>query len=169
MKSLISLTFWRPISAVIAMITLACLVSVPAIGAGNAKGKPFQADRIEGLWTAHVNITVCATGMVITSFDAMALFAANGTFHDTNSVNPALRSASFGRWQHLGGNEYEFVFRFFRFDLQGFNEGWSVVRHKVELSADGQAYSSEGTAEFYNVSGGLIMTGCSDSEATRFN
>lgn len=169
MKSLFPLTLCRPIPAVICTITLACLLSVPAIGAGKAKGVPFQADRIEGLWTAHVNITICATGTVVASFDAMGLFGANGTFHDTNSVNPALRSASFGTWHHLGGNSYEFALRFFRFDLQGFNQGWSVVRHKVELSADGQTYNSEGTAEFYNVSGGLIMTGCSDSEAIRFN
>lgn len=169
MKSLISLTFWRPIPAIIAMISLVCLLSVPAIGAGKARGVPFQADRIEGLWNAHVKITLCATGMEVASFDAMAIFAANGTFHDTNSNNPTLRSASFGTWQHVEGNTYEFAFRFFRFDLGGANEGWNVVRHRVELSADGQSYFSEGTAEIYNALGGLIATGCSSSEAIRFN
>lgn len=169
MKSLISLSSRRPIPTVISMIALVFLLSVPEIGASKAKGVPFQPDRIEGLWNAEVNITICATGMVVASFDAMAIFAANGTFHDTNSNNPALRSASFGTWQHLGGDEYEFAFRFFRFDLQGFNEGWNVVRHRVELSADGQTYHSEGTAEIYDLSDNLILSGCSNSVAVRFN
>jgi hypothetical protein len=169
MKSMISHTILRPIPAVISVIALACLVAVPAISAGKARGVPFQADPIEGLWTADVKITNCITGAVIISFDAMGLFAAGGTFHDTNATNPTLRSASFGTWQHLGGNEYEFAFRFFRFDLQGFYQGWNVVRHRVELSADGQSYTSEGSAEIYNASGVLIMPGCSSSEAIRFD
>jgi hypothetical protein len=169
MKSLISRKFSRPVPAVAAVVALACLLSVPAISAGKTKALPFQADPIEGLWAAHVNITDCNTGAVGFSFDAMGLFAANGTFHDTNATNPTLRSASFGTWQHLGGNAYTFMFRFFRFDLQGLYQGSNVVRHTVELAADGQSYFSEGTAEIYNALGGLIATGCSNSEAIRFN
>lgn len=167
MKSLILLTLWRPVAAAVSMITLACLVAVPAIGAGKARGVPFQADRIEGLWTAHVNVFDCITGFG-TTFEAMAIFAANGTFHDTNSTDPTLRSASFGTWQHLEGNAYEFAFQFFRFNSDGIYQGWNVVRHRVELAADGQSYFSEGTAEIYSAVGGLIATGCSSAQAIRF-
>lgn len=166
-KSLNSKTLSRQIPAIIATFTLACLVAVPAIGAGKARGVPFQADRIEGLWTAHVDVFNCATGMG-SSFEAMALFAANGTFHDTNSTDPTARSASFGTWQHLGGNVYEFAFRFFRFS-EGVYQGWNVIRHRVELAADGQSYFSEGTAEIYNTVGVVVGTGCSRAAAIRFN
>jgi hypothetical protein len=39
------------------------------------------------------------------------MFAANGTFHDTNATNPTLRSAGLGSWQHLSRNEYQSRFR----------------------------------------------------------
>jgi hypothetical protein len=164
------------IRAVFAIITVACLPLVPvasagdppAVAAAKPAGVPFRANIIEGVWNAKVNITVCATGTLITSFDAMSMFAANGVFQDTNSNNPILRSAAFGLWNQVGPREYEFAFRNFRFDTVGTNLGSQVVRHKVELSADGNSYSSEGTSEFYDVDGNLFMTGCSDAEATRF-
>lgn len=126
-------------------------------------------DPIEGVWNAKVNITVCGAGIVLNSFDAMGLFASNGTFHDTNATTPALRSDAFGTWSATGPGTYEFAFRFFRFDPMGANVGSSVVRHQVVLDPDGDGYHSEGSAEFYDVNGVLFMTGCSDSEAARFH
>lgn len=128
---------------------------------------PWSADRIEGVWDARVNITVC-NGPVLFSFDGLGLFGANGAFHDTNSTNPSLRSATFGYWKHIRGRSYKFAFKFFRFDLAGNLLGTQVVRHNVLLSGSGDTYTSSGTSETYNTNGELIATGCSNSTATRF-
>jgi hypothetical protein len=135
---------------------------------GVPPGLSRMKDPIEGVWNAKVNITVCNAGVVLNTFDAIGLFASNGTFHDTNATNPALRSAAFGTWSAIGPRTYEFALRFFRFDPMGANVGSSVVRHRVVLDEDGDSYRSEGTAEFYDADGVLLMTGCSDSEAVRF-
>lgn len=132
-----------------------------------------RAKRIEGLWNVRVWLTNCATGQTLpfpaATFDVLALFAHNGTFHDTNAGNPTIRSAAFGSWKHTGGRTYRFAFRFFRFDVTGLNIGSQIVRHEVELSADGRNYSSKGGAEFYDVSGiRMLPDGCSRSTATRF-
>ena len=136
--------------------------------AAGASDNPWFSDRIEGTWNVSVDITICASGATITSFDAMAMFAANGSFHDTNATNPALRSPGFGYWRHLRRNQYEFAFRFFLFDETGVNIGSQVVRHDAVLSADRTTYSSEGTAELYDPFGNLLVSGCSNSTATRF-
>jgi hypothetical protein len=57
-------------------------------------------DPIVGVWNVSVDITNCATGATIASREATALFAADGTRHETNATNPALRSPAFGNWRH---------------------------------------------------------------------
>lgn len=126
---------------------------------------------LEGTWDVKVEITNCADGSVIVSFDAMALFARGGTFHDTNANNPALRSDAFGVWRHLKGRKYEFAFRLFRFDPAGNNLGSQIVRHTVTLDRSGDSYTSEGTAEYFEANGepaSVPPAGCSRSTATRF-
>jgi hypothetical protein len=140
------------------------IASPKAVPPGLLKTK----DPIEGVWNARVNITACDSDTVFNTFDAMGLFASNGTFHDTNATNPALRSAAFGTWSAIGTRTYEFALRFFRFDPMGALLGYSVVRHRVVLARTGDSYRSEGTAEFYDANGALFMTGCSNSEAVRF-
>lgn len=139
--------------------------SAQAYGQGPANNGP---DRLEGVWDAKVEILVCATGHVITGFNAMALVARGGAFHDTNATDPKLRSAAFGTWHRSGLNRYGVAFKLFTFDAAGTNLGWTIVRHAIVLADDGDNYASEGTAEFYDSSGNLFMNGCSRSTASRF-
>jgi hypothetical protein len=164
-----------------AAITAFTMISFTII-AGSVKAQSIEVDlgkemgpevinagnQIEGAWDARVNITVCATGATIISFDAFALFAANGTFHDTNSTNPTVRSSAFGVWNRTRGRDYQFAFKFFRFDPAGNYLGYNVVRHHARLGDDGNSYVSAGSADFYDADGNLIMQGCSNSIATRF-
>ena len=135
-----------------------------------ATGHAWLPDPIVGAWNVRVDITNCATGATIASSEAMALFSADGTRHETNATNPALRSAAFGTWRRLGkkNNEYQFAFRFFRFDSAGVNIGSQVIRHDLVLSADGASYFSEGTTEIFDPFGNLIVIGCASATATRF-
>lgn len=136
----------------------------------NAKSSDSRsaANRIVGTWNVRVRATVCATGTTITSFDAMGIFGAKGTFHDTNATNPTLRSAGFGYWERVSGDQYYFAFKYFRSDPAGNSIGSTIVRHNVVLSSLGNAYTSGGTSEFYDAAGNLTMTGCSASTATKF-
>jgi hypothetical protein len=99
----------------------------------------------------------------------MNVFAADGTFLDTNSTNPATQSAHFGYWRHIHGNRYEFAQKFFMFDAAGAATGWRIVRHEVVLAASGLSLTSGGTAETFNNDGLLLTTGCSTASAVRFD
>lgn len=151
--------------ALAALLGLA-LTALPAQAGGN-KGA-VKKDRIEGVWDAKVNIIHCHNKALITSFDALGIFAANGIFHDTNSTNPVLRSSHFGTWRHVRDNRYKFAFKFFRFDAAGIPLGSQIVRHTVVLAGNGKTYVSKGTAEFYDTDGNLVMEGCSNATAKRF-
>ena len=139
-----------------------------------------EVDRIEGVWNVTVTITLCdAAGQPtdtpvpnVPPISAMAMFAANGTFHDTNASNPAARSSGFGLWDRTGGRTYQFAFKFFRYDpLNLMPIGPQVVRHKVVLATDGKSYTSRGTAEWFDASGNPAppFKTCSKSTATRFS
>ena len=98
---------------------------------------------------ARVNITNCLPGnvpgpVVFASFDATNVFAADGTFLDTNTTNPATQSAHFGYWRHVRGNKYEFAQKFFLFDAAGVTTGWRIVRHEVVLGGRGSSFTSAG-------------------------
>lgn len=176
MNSAIQILSGKRTFAILMIMTLAGLPAYGAVQEGeqweeakaSSAGLWRLTNRIKGVWNAKVNITVCATGATITTFDALGLFAGDGTFADTNSVNPILRSSAFGNWKHIRGRNYKFAFRSFRFDTMGTYLGSQIVRHNVVLSSNGKSYKSEGTAEFYDTDGNLFMTGCSDSTATRF-
>jgi hypothetical protein len=124
-------------------------------------------DPIEGLWNVEVTIEVC-NGPTLVTFDALALFAHGGTFHDTNANDPKLRSSAFGTWKRVRSREYEFAFKAFLFDGMGANTGWQIIRHRVTLLPGGNRYVSLGGAEVFDPDGELVMTGCSRSTATRF-
>lgn len=144
---------------------------------------------IKGVWDVRVNITNCVAGgqpgsqvpgaVVLGSFNAMNIFAADGTFLDMNSADPKLQSQHFGYWRHLNGRRYEFAFKFFLFDPTGQSIGWRIVRHDVVLSRNGLSFNSGGTAETFSNDGVLLPPpgapagtlpgpGCSTSTATRF-
>jgi hypothetical protein len=129
---------------------------------------------LAGLWNVRVTLTNCATGEPLpfpgATFDALALFERDGTMHDTNAMSPLTRSSAFGVWHHVSDRTYDFAFKLFRFDSAGATAiGPQIIRHRVVVAKDGNSYSSQGTAEFYDVSGIRILPdGCSESTATRF-
>jgi hypothetical protein len=134
---------------------------------------PF-GPKLKGVWNARVNITNCLPGnvpgpIVFDSFYAINTYAADGTFLDTNSRNPATQSTHLGYWRHLHGNKYEFAVKFFMFDAGGASAGWRIVRHEIALAHDGMSFSSAGTAETFDNNGVLLTTGCSTSTALRFD
>jgi hypothetical protein len=146
---------------------VALLVGQPAWAHDSSK-------RIRGIWTARVNITNCLPGnvpgpVVFASFNATNVFAADGTFLDANSSNPAAQSGHLGYWRHVHGNKYEFAQKFFVFDAAGASTGWRIVRHDIVLGAGGLSFTSSGTAENFNNDGLLLSVGCSTSSAVRFD
>ena len=132
-------------------------------------GASGMVDPLVGAWNVLVDVYDCNTGNPIaTGGQALALFNADGTRHETNATNPALRTPGYGHWTRVDKGAYEFVFKFYRFNASGVHIGSTVIRQDLFLSADESSYYSEGPAEFLNPADGLLFVACSEATATRF-
>ena len=133
-----STTFLRSASRCLAVSALLLAMGQPAAWAGGDH-RPFK--RITGVWSARVNITNCLPGtttpgpVVFASFDALNVYAADGTFLDTNSSDPTTQSAHFGYWRQIRGNRYEFAQKFFLLHRDRGDSG--QLPHRPSRSAAG--------------------------------
>lgn len=152
-------------------IVLIAQLSASAHGSSRnaAIGHTWFGDPIVGTWNVLVDITNCESGDTIASGgQALALFNADGTRHETNATNPALRTPAYGNWTRVHDNVYEFAVKFFRFDAAGAHIGSTSVRHELFLYADGKSYFSEGIAEFFGPANNPMFVACSSATATRY-
>jgi hypothetical protein len=125
--------------------------------------------RLEGTWNVQVTLRNCQTGAAIRTFPSLTTFMVGGTTLDSSSGIPqVLKTPGHGVWNHVGGNIYRFSFKSFSFDTSGNFTGWTKIAHEATLNSNAAEYTSTGTAEFYNASGVLFLTGCSTTTASRF-
>ena len=75
----------------------------------------------------------CTTGAVIRNFPTMNTFNMGGTMLETPR-SLAKRSPGHGTWERVRGNEYSSVFKFFRSNADGTDNGYQLVRRRHELN-----------------------------------
>jgi hypothetical protein len=96
-----------------------CALIVVQAGA-EARADASAAATIVGTWDVVVDIINCDTGATIASGgSALGLFNADGTRHETNATNPALRTPGYGNWHHVKNNKFQFAFKFYSSMGQG--------------------------------------------------
>ena len=146
------------------VLTLALLI---AAGANRADGQSFadtEANSIVGTWNVTVTSVDCTTGAVIRSFPTMNTFNMGGTMLETpRSV--ATRSPGHGNWERLRGNAYSSVFKFFRSNADGTDNGYQLVYRWHELNDD--VITTTATFQNYNAAGAPTTNGCAVESATR--
>jgi len=125
--------------------------------------------RLEGTWDARVSITNCQNGDVRFSFNSIANFMLGGTLIGSTAGMPqSNRTPEHGVWSHIKGNTYAFRSKTFSFNAQNAPTGWTIIKHEIVLDSSGDAYTSSGTAEYYDPDGILLRVGCSTAVGTRF-
>lgn len=125
-----------------------------------------KQNRIVGLWDVRVSLASCEGGDPFGGFLAMHKFELGGTGQVVPSTNPAGLSAHMLTWSHLGGNDYHWFVKFFRFN-NGVAIGWNVIESVVSISGD--EYYGSGVASFYDMDGNFVNANtCPSFEGTRF-
>ena len=135
-----------------------------------------QGNRLDGVWNVQVTIlSACGpTGVPVGGLPSIIMFTRDGKVIETPGtplVGPpvVLRvSPGLGTWQHLGGRHYSVVFRFFRFN--GADDTFvrtQIVYKYIELSKDGDAFTSTGTTDIFDTDDNFITTRCTKGTATR--
>jgi len=136
-----------------------------------------QARTVAGVWHVQVTIRDCATGVALAPpVRSLVTFAADGTLRESvggGGFAPGQRSDGHGTWTHKGGQTYDQRFvAMINFATApgpgpGFEAGWIVVHHTVELT-DADHFESSGSNNFYRLNGDVYRTGCSTASGARF-
>jgi len=128
-----------------------------------------NARKLEGSWNHTGTRLNCSTGATLGTFSAMFTFNRGDTFWESGTqISPALRSTSHGIWSYDGGRNYTTSFQFFRFNTDGTLAGRQIISQQLELSRDGNSYTTTATAQVLDVSGNVIANNCSSGTGTRF-
>jgi hypothetical protein len=149
-----SITFWSCIAL--------ALAGVQSIASA-------QEPRLKGAWNTDVTIKDCHTGAALRDIRGLNLFVHDGSFTETAaSLTPArTRSSSVGTWHHLQGNTFTSTFEFFRYNPDGSLFSTVKVKRTIELSADGNQFTSIGTVEDFDSNGVRISVSCPTEMAVR--
>jgi hypothetical protein len=125
----------------------------------------------------QVTIRDCASGVALApSVRSLVTFAGGGTLQESvggGGFAPGQRSDGHGTWTHKAGGTYDQRFvAMINFATApgpgpGFEAGWIVVHHNVEV-IDADHLESAGGNSFYRLNGEVYRTGCSTATGTRF-
>lgn len=144
------------------------LLAAPPAQAGSNPITNAQHSRIVGVWDIQVSLFNCSTGAQVGGFPAMHKFELGGTGQVVPATNPAALSAHLMVWEHLGGDDYQWAIKFFRFDATGMRLNYTVINSVVSIGPDGDTYLGSGVAETYDFNDNLLGIACPSFEGTRF-
>ena len=145
----------------IALVT--CTLLATSATAGNSSPQN-GGNRLVGFFETEVTVTNCA-GVILKTLEAYQQFNQGGTL--TSVDNQPLRTPGIGTWQYNGAGSYSVPTEFFTFNTDGTPAGETKLIRDIQLSADGNSYTGEGTVEIFDVNGNLIATLCETEVATR--
>ena len=167
----------RGVGLAAVMLSMGVGLVLSGASAASAQQSAAQARTVEGVWHVQVTIRDCATGVALAPVvNSLVTFAAGGTLHESvggGGFAPGQRSEGHGTWKHKGGQTYDQRFvGMINFTTApgpgpGFEAGWIVVRHTVEL-IDANHIESVGGNSFYRLNGEVYRTGCSTAIGIRF-
>jgi len=160
----------RPIRipAWFAVALLPLMVGGPAFGKGHT---------LDGVWSVTDSVlSGCPTGDPVRTIPDMNMFMHDGTMIETPAVlgvgaPPLTRvGPGLGTWQHVSDRHFSEHFTFFRYNpTTDTFAGTMVVDKQIELSDDGDAFTSSGSVDVLDADGNRITTRCTMGTATRID
>jgi hypothetical protein len=159
------------------MLSMSFALVLSAASTAGAQQSAAQAPTVAGVWYVQVTIRDCATGVALAPpVRSLVTFGAGGTLQESvggGGFAPGQRSDGHGTWTHKGGPTYDQRFvAMINFATApgpgpGFEAGWIVVHHTVEV-IDADHIESVGSNSFHRLNGEVYRTGCSTATGTRF-
>lgn len=152
------------------IITLGLVQACGGSSDAVAQATPTPAsDPLEGVWEAVATRRDCATNAVIGTFRGAQTIYRGGTMSSTTSLPPTSAGLGMGVWSRNADGTYAIKFRHFNFAPDGSWSGTTVATSKRTLSADGNSYTTETSADVRDTSGAVIGKICVTDAGTRFN
>ena len=136
--------------------------------------------QIEGLWNVLVTITDCTTGDPLPGVPriwGLIMFTRHGQVIETAGTplvglpQPQQRlMPGLGTWQRLGGRHFTAAFSFFRINIPANTfAGTQTITEDIDLSHDGNAFTSTGTSQIVLADGTELAATCNALTGTRWD
>jgi hypothetical protein len=138
--------------------------------------RPAFADpNIVGVWSVVDTIlSGCPTGDPVRTVVDMNMFLKEGVMIETPGTpgvgQPPLQRGvpGMGTWAHESKQHFTESFRFFRYNGEDDTfAGTQFVHKDIELSKDGDSFTTVGTTDIYDAENNFITTRCTTGVATR--
>ena len=120
-----------------------------------------------GVWALDVTVVKCTDGTPIRVVHSLQLFVADGSLSEVANISS--RGSSVGTWSKEGGRMYSSNYWFYRYTPTGTFASRAEGLNAVELSKDGNHFTSKGTIQDRDATGALLSTGCVSQAGTRIN
>jgi hypothetical protein len=158
-----------------ALVLIAGTLFASAGLTAQAQSKTNPKKDIVGTWRMTVTLYDCTTGAERPPFQSMLSFAEGGILTGT-TANPAFqpgqRSPDHGIWTAEGDHTYKFLSEaYILFTTEpnppapGFPRGVQRLTQTVEVNGD--QLTTNGSAEFFDAAGNLVMGGCARAVGER--
>ena len=120
------------------------------------------APEVEASW----RVTVTPIGVPIAPFLTYSTFARGGTFLESSQPR---QGPGHGVWRRTGRGEFGITFEKVLFSPDGSFAGTLRVREAIRVTADGDSYAGDGTADVFDPSGRQVGSFCAKTQATRIS
>jgi hypothetical protein len=159
------------------IVALALVILLVFAVAALAQPAPQSGKALTGTWRVVVTPTDCATGTPLPSFVAMNTFAHDGTMTETTAspaFQPGQRSPGHGVWEFTGQNSYRAVSEAYILftttpnpPVPGFPRGLQRITQTIQVTQN--QFTSDASAEFFDVDGNLVITLCVTASGQRMS
>ncbi len=122
---------------------------------------------VEGVWHVRVTVTNCQTGALIRTVESLQMFSEDHSV--TETANTFLRGTSVGAWTHVGAQNYQAKFWFFRYKPDGTFASRAAAVDNITLGNDGKSFSASGMIRDFDANGVPLSIGCFAHAATRLS
>lgn len=156
------------------IVTLALVVLMVFAVTAFAQPAPESGKALTGTWRVVVTPIDCATGAPLPSFAAMNTFTRDGTMTETTAspaFQPGQRSPGHGVWEFTGRNSYRAVSEAYILfttvpnpPVPGLPRGLQRITQTIQVTQN--QFTSEATAEFFDVDGNLVTRFASQPAAS---
>ena len=151
-------TLRSPLLITIGLVIFGAVAALSQGSAGDQGGT--SAPELEASW----RVTVTPIGVPLPPFRTYSTFSRGGTFLESSQPR---QGPGHGVWRRTGDREFGITFEKIVFSPEGTFAGTLRVRETISLSAQGDSYVGDGTAEVFDPSGRLVASFCAKTEATR--
>jgi len=158
------------IAATAASLVLGCLLFLAPQQPTHAQtDESASPQSLQGTWWATVTLYDCATGATRPSFTSLLAFARGGTMSETTgnpAFQPGQRTSGYGTWSRTNDDTYTSTDEsFILFTAGPFAQGTQRINHSIRV--DGNQFTDDGTVQFFDMQGRLLVSGCARAVGTR--